>query len=198
MTGLVDRMLALAQVSVRDPRQAVRVLLSLGIPLPARTAGLLLMAVASTILMQIGFFILPPGEDPTAVFLSQSPILTAGLQWVVLVVSVFLIHRIGRAWGGRGTLADTLLVVVWLQVMMLAVQALQLLLLLVVPPLSGLAGIGGMILFFWLMSGFVAELHGFASRGAVLAGILATGFALVLILVFLLFMVLGPESLASV
>lgn len=198
MTGLWDQILSLARLSVQDPRTGARTLLSLNVPLPARTAGLLLMAVASALLIHLGFLLLPVTGDPLTMFMMQSPIRTAVVQWLILVVSVFLIYQIGRAWGGRGSLPDTLLIVVWLQVIMLGVQLVQLLALILVPPLAGIVNIGGLILFFWLLSSFIAELHGFASRGKVLAGIFATTFAVALIVVFVLSMILGPEALQGV
>lgn len=195
MTGLRDQIISLARLSVQDPRRGARTLLSMDVPLPARTAGLLLMAVASAVLMHLGFLLLPPANDQMSQFLMQSPIRTAVIQWLILVVSVFLIFQIGRAWGGHGSLPDTLLIVVWLQVIMLGVQVVQLLALILAPPLAGIVNIAGLILFFWLLSSFIAELHGFASRGKVLAGIFATTFAMALIVVFVLSLFIGPEAL---
>lgn len=198
MTGLWDQIVSLGRLSVQDPRAGARALLSLDVPLPARTAGLLLMAVASAVLMHLGFLLLPPTDDPMSQFVAASPIRSAVIQWLILVISVLLIYQVGRAWGGQGNLPDTLLIVVWLQVIMLGVQVVQLLALILVPPLAGIVNIGGLILFFWLLSSFVAELHGFASRGKVLAGIFATTFAVALIALFLLSMIFGPEALQGV
>lgn len=198
MTGLLDQIVSLGRLSVQDPRAGARRLLSLDVPLPARTAGLLLMAVASAVLMHLGFLLLPATDDPMTQFVAASPIRSAVIQWLILVVSVLLIFQVGRSWGGQGNLPDTLLIVVWLQVIMLGVQVVQLLALILVPPLAGIVNIGGLILFFWLLSSFIAELHGFASRGKVLAGIFATTFAVALIVLFLLSMIVGPEALQGV
>jgi hypothetical protein len=198
MTGLAEQMLALARLSLQDPRGGVRALLALQVPLPARTIGLLLMAVASALLMHLGFLILPPSDDPMAVFMMASPLRAAAVQWLVLAASVLLIFRIGRAWKGKGSLPDTLLVVVWLQVIMLGVQCLQLVVFLVAPSLAGIVSLAGLVLFFWLLTSFVAELHGFASRGAVLGGILVAGFGVAMVLVLILTLILGPEALGNV
>lgn len=195
MSGLGEQMLSLARLSLEDPRAGTRALLALGVPLPARTAGLLLMAVASAMLMHLGFLLLPATSDPMSGFMMASPLRAAAIQWLILAASVLLIHRIGVAWGGRGSLSDTLLVVVWLQVIMLGVQIVQLLALVIAAPLAGLVNIAGLVLFFWLLASFVAELHGFASRAKVLAGIFATTFAVALLLVFVLSMIYGPEAL---
>lgn len=192
MTGLPARILALGQLSLQDPRQAVRVLLAEGVPLPARTAGLLLMAVLSAILLQPSFLLLPPAEDAIGQFLAQSPLRTAVVQWVVLLVSTLLIYRVGRAFGGTGSLPDALLIVVWLQMIMLGVQLLQLVALVVLPPFSGLVGLAGFVLFLYLLVSFVAELHGFASRGLVFVAVIATFFAAVFVAALLLGAFLGP------
>lgn len=198
MTGLGEQLKALARLSLEDPRAGARAVLALGVPLPARTLGLLLTAVASAFLMHLGFLILPPVDDPLALFMAASPLRTAVIQWVFLVASVLLIFRIGRAWGGRGSLPDTLLVMVWLQLIMLGVQILQLVVLLISPPVAGLLNLMGLVLFFWLMTSFIAELHGFQSRGAVLAGILVAGFGVALLIVVLLMLIFGPEAIANV
>ncbi len=198
MTALFDQILGLARQSLEDPRAGARSLLALGVPLPARTAGLLLMAVSSALLMHLGFLLMPATDDPTAQFMMQSPLRTAVIQWLVLVVSVFLIYRIGQALGGKGSLSDTLLVVVWLQVIMLGVQLVQLLSLIIAPPLAGMVNLAGLALFFWLISSFIAVLHGFASRWRVLAGIVGASFAVAVVLVMVLSLIFGPEAFQSV
>ncbi len=198
MTGVLDQIVGLARLSLQDPRAGARGVLALGVPLPARTAGLLLMAVTSALLMHIGFALLPMPDDPLAQFMQQSPIRTAALQWIILAASVLLIYRIGRAWGGHGNLPDTLLIVVWLQVIMLAVQIVQLLALVIAQPISDGLSLAGLVLFFWLMTGFIAELHGFKSRWAVFAGFIAGSFAVAVVFVLILMMIYGPEAFRSV
>jgi hypothetical protein len=198
MMALTDQMVALARQTLDDPRAGVRALLALGVPLPARTVGLLLVSVLSALLVHLGFLILPATDDPIAQFMSQSPFRSAVIQWVILAATVLAIYRIGRAFGGRGTLADSLLVVVWLQVIMLGVQVIQLLVLIVFAPLAGLVNLAGLVLFFWLFTSFIAEIHGFASRWAVLAGVIGAGFAVAFALVVVISMLFGPEVFQGV
>jgi hypothetical protein len=176
----------------------MRAVLHEDVPVPARTAALLLMAVVSALLMHLGSALLPPPVDPLTRFMMHSPIRTAGIQWLLLAGSVLLIHRVGAAWGGQGSLVDALLVVVWLQVIMLAVQILQLVALVLLPPVAAMINLGGLLLFFWLLTNFVAELHGFASLGRVLAGILVTSFAVVLLMAVAAVFLLGPEAFQNV
>jgi hypothetical protein len=198
MTGLMDQILSLARLSLNDPRGAVRALLGMGVPLPARTAGLLLVAVSSAMLLHLGFLFLPGTDDPLALFMSQSPFRTAVIQWLILAATVLFIYQIGRVFGGKGSLTDALLVVVWLQVIMLAVQLAQLLSLVLFTPLAGVVNLAGLILFFWLFTSFIAELHGFKSRWAVLAGVIGSGFLIAVVVAVVLSMIYGPEALQGV
>jgi hypothetical protein len=188
----------LLKLTLQDPRRGARAVLSLGLPLPVATAGLLLVAVASTLVSHLGFLLLPVIDDPVALFLTASPFRTALLQWLLLAGSALLIYRVGKARGGTGTLPDALLLVVWLQVPMVGVQIIQLVVLLVIPPLAGLISIAGLGLFLWLLASFIAELHGFASRWAVLAGVMITSFAAAFVLVVILALLIGPEALSNV
>lgn len=192
MTGLPARIVGLARLTLQDPRKAIRVLQAEDVPLPARTLGLLLMAVLSALLLQPSFLLLPPTDDAMGFVLAQSPLRTAVIQWVILLISALLIHRVGKAFGGTGNLPDAILIVVWLQLIMLGVQILQLLSLVLLPPLSGIVGIAGFVLFLYLLVSFIAELHGFASRGAVLAGVIVTFFAAAFVAALVLGAFLGP------
>ncbi len=195
---MTSTLATLFRLTLQDPRRGFRAVLSLGLPLPVRTTALLLVAVASTIVSHLGFLMLPATDDPLAQFLTASPFRTALMQWFLLAATALLITFVGRARGGTGNLPDALLLVVWLQVPMVAIQIVQLVALVVVPPLAGLISIGGLVLFLWLLTSFIAELHGFASRGAVLAGILITSFAVAFALVVMLTLLIGPEALSNV
>jgi hypothetical protein len=127
-----------------------------------------------------------------------SPFRAAAVQWLFLALSVVLIHRVGQAFGGRGSFPDALLIVVWLQVLTLALQVLQLLATVIAPPLAGIIGLGGFVLFLWLMTAFITELHGFRSRGLVFVGMVLSALGAGLILGIALILILGPEAFANV
>ena len=115
-----------------------------------------------------------------------------------LALTVILIHRVGRAFDGHGTFADALLVVVWLQLLMLALQVLQLIATLVAPPFAGIIGLAGFAVFLWLMTAFIAELHGFRSRARVFLGLVLTGLGTGFVLGIAIVLILGPEAFADV
>ena len=66
------------------------------------------------------------------------------------------------AFGGTGRFEEALTLVVWLQFIFICVQILQLLAVLVVPPVAGLITLLAVGLFFWLLVNFrghAARLH---------------------------------------
>lgn len=194
---LTDRLTALAKLTLQDPRQAVRVLLAEGVPMRARTAGLLLVAVISALLASLQIQLNPQDLDPVSALMLASPFRAAVVQWGFLALSVLLIHRVGRAFGGRGSFPDALLIVVWLQCLTLVLQVLQLVADVIAPPLAGIIGLGGLVLFLWLMTHFIAELHGFRSRGLVFVGMVITAIAAGLVVGVAVILLVGPEALMT-
>lgn len=191
---LGTRLASLAQLTLRDPQQAARALLAEGVPVRARTAGLLLVAVLSALLASIQV----DGRqnlDPFSTFMLASPFRAAVFQWGFLAISVLLIHRVGRMFGGHGNFPDALLVVVWLQLIMLGFQTLQLVVAPLAPNFAGLIGLISLVIYLWLMTVFIAELHGFASRARVFLGMLLTGLAAGFALAVVMILFLGPEAL---
>jgi Yip1 domain len=191
--SLTTRITTLAQLTLMDPRRAARTLLAEDVPLPARTAGLLFVAVVAAVLASIPAGLQPATMDPASAFMLASPFRAAVIQWVFLALSVVLIHNVGRAFGGSGSFPDALLVVVWLQLIMLGFQALQLLAFIAAPPLGGLVGLASVGVFFWLMTCFIAVLHGFAALWAVLAGIVGVMIATGLVIGIVVVSLVGPE-----
>ncbi|MFA7433996.1 MAG: Yip1 family protein [Gemmobacter sp.] len=172
----------LVRQTVTDPRAGARQLMTLGLPVQARWTGLILVAVISALLFYAG---LPPSaieraaEQEIAVpLVFRSPFVTAGVQTAVMVVMAFAVWWVGMRFGGRGRFEDGLLLVVWLQFVLVCVQLVQLLAAVLVPPLAGLIGLAALVLFLWLLTNFVAELHGFDSLGKVFFGIMLTAFAI--------------------
>jgi Yip1 domain len=192
------RLAGLMQLTLQDPTRAARELLAEGVPLAARTAGLLLVAVLSALLVSLQIGDGTQAPDPITAFMLGSPFRTAVLQWGFLALSVVLIHRVGRAFGGRGSLPDALLIVVWLQALMLGFQLVQLVVSPILPDLAGLIGLVSFVIYFWLLAHFIAELHGFASRKLVFVGMVATGLAAGFALAVLFILILGPEAFVNV
>jgi hypothetical protein len=195
---LGTRLASLVQLTLQDPTRAARALLAEGVPLRARTAGLLLVAVLSALLtsLQVGDGSQAP--DRITAFMLGSPFRTAVLQWGFLALSVVLIYRVGRAFGGGGSFPDALLIVVWLQTLMLGFQVVQLVVSPILPGLAGLIGLLSFAIYLWLLTAFIAELHGFASRGLVFLGVVLTSLAAGFVLAILFILILGPGAFVNV
>lgn len=188
---LAGRITTLAELTLREPRQAVPVLLAERVPLQARGLGLVLVSVLAAVLASIQIGAAP--VDPLVAALTASPLRAAVLQGISLGLSVLMIHGIGRAFGGQGSLPDALLIVVWLQFVMLAPQVLQLAAELLSPALAGIVALLSVTLFLWLITSFIASLHGFRSLGLVFMGVIGSALAMGFVIAIALVLFLGPE-----
>jgi len=99
---------------------------------------------------------------------------------------------------GHLPLAQAVALFAWLEAVLLVAQAAQFLLTVPAPGLAEVIGILSFALFLWLLTVFVAELHGFVRPGLVLLSILATGFVLALVVAIVLVAVFGAEGVSGV
>lgn len=191
-------LIAQAWASVTRPREAIRWVMGHDLPRLARWEVLLLVTVLSVIAAHVSIVYIIRPEAVLMAPLLQYPWTTAIIQMSVLVIVVFAIHWIGRAMGGTGDFADAILVVAWLQFCLLCLQVIQTLTMLVFPPFASLLGLAGFVLFFWWLTNFVAELHGFRSLGQVflmvIVSLLSIVFAMSLILTLIGITVPGAPS----
>jgi hypothetical protein len=188
----LPNVLSALRYSLQSPRDAIRQVIASEPPMAARWIALVLLAIASTFLMLLGLSLVPAEELPPALAWSMaSPISLAAIQGVMFLVSAHLLYRLGRFRNGKGSFADSLTVLIWFQIIMLCVQAVQLALQVLLPPFAFAAYFGGLVLFFWLLTNFVAELHGFASLAKTFFGILVALAVLILLMGFGLALVIA-------
>ena len=182
-------LLAMVVRTIQDPRAGAREVLGMGVPREALWPMVLLVVVLSVLMGNVTALLLGAGQGIGMGGMLVNPVGFGVIQLGVMLLMIGGVYWVGRAMGGIGSLADAALLMCWLQFIMLVVQVAQTLALILVPPLGGLVGIAAMILLFWLMTMFVAELHGFASPWRVFGMILVTGavFAFVLSLVLTAF-----------
>jgi len=199
MTDAGGHLLYLGRLTLREPKKGLREVLRLDLPMQTRIEALVLLSVLSTLLLVAGMWIAPPpAGSPLIELLGGSPVISAAIQAGGLLVMAVLVHAVGRVWGGQGSFADAVLSLVWLQALFLALQAVQVLLLLVLPPAASLISLVSMVLFFWLLTHFVTELHGFSSAGRVFLGIVAVFLGMSMLLGALLTAFVGSEALLDV
>lgn len=166
--------IAMALRTVRTPREGAEEVLALGVPREALWPILLLVIVLSVILTQITWIAF--GAETAAGPISGSPTATGVVQLVLLLLMAVAVYFIGRNMGGSGSFAETLLLVSWLQFIMVCVQVLQVIALFILPTLAALLGIAGFALFLWLLTTFIAVLHGFKSLSQVFVMVIVTAF----------------------
>ncbi len=175
----LSSVVALLRETLSDPKASARRIMALPLPMSARWQALLLVVVLSVLFGQLSVLLMTEAGMP-------NPLQAGVVQGMALLIMVFAAHGVGRLMGGRGQFDQALILVVWLQAVMVAIQLVQVVALLVVPALSALIGVLGMALFLWLLTNYVAVLHGFESLGKVFAVILLTLFGIAMVLAMLL------------
>ncbi len=177
MTLTLNGLVAMAWRTVRNAREGAIEILSLGVPREALWLALALVVTVSILLAQATSLVVL-GEAGGPAGLPAGPMAMGFIQLALLVVMIFAIFWIGRSFGGTGSFEETILLVAWLQFIMVCLQVVQTVALLVLPFIAGLIGIAGLVLFLWLLTNFVAVLHGFASLGQVFVMILVSAFGI--------------------
>ena len=183
--------LAAAQFTLREPKKAARGLIAMNLPMSVRWLALSLVTVLSTLFLLTEIKLSPFSDDPMMLRMLDSPLMLAAMQFLVLVVSAYLIARIGKFFQGVGNFDDALLLVLWMQAVLCLVQLFQILAMLTFAPLADLVGFVALFATGWLITNFVAELHGFKSLILVFVGILLGAFATMVALSIILAVLIG-------
>ena len=158
--------------TVRDARQGARMIMAIQLERRQRWELLLLIAVLSALMAGLSLLIGGGGGFIVGGPAMLNPITLGVAQLFLLICMVFGIHIVGTRFGGKGGLDETILLVTWLQFVLICLQAVQIIAIVLLPPLAFLIGVAGIVLFFWLLTAFVAELHGFSSTIGVFVSIL--------------------------
>ena len=179
------------RLTLRQPRQAARVVIGWPLSPGERWTVLALMAVASTLSAEVFVALAPEGADPAMAMLLGNPVAFAAMQFGGLALMAGLIFAVGRRFGGTGGFADGLAILGWLQVILVALQLAQIIAMAVLPQLAVVIGLASLMLTLWLMPNFIAELHGFRSAFKTFLGMMGSMVGLVLALSFVLVFVFG-------
>jgi hypothetical protein len=187
----LSTLLQMARFTVQSPREGARMVMKANLPMAARWSALALMAVVSSVLAHLSIRLMPAASQIEMGSVMSSPISTAILQGGLMLASVYAIFWVGRWRGGTGSFADALILMVWLQFILLILQVIQIAVQIILPPLTDLIGFVSIGLFLWLISNFIAELHGFRSVLMTFLGVLATLFVAGFVLSFALLALIG-------
>ena len=124
MTVLVARLLwALTLLTLLDPRGAARKVIEFGVSAKAFWMLLALISVSTSMFVSAVLNVLPlPGGEFAEMFMAvrqspayHAPILYAFLNYIQALLWVFALTLCGQWFGGRGTSAEVVAIVVWMQ-----------------------------------------------------------------------------------
>lgn len=169
-------MIDLMRMTLRDPLTGFRVLKAKPWQPGDRWALIFATAACSAILSWLSALLLPVPEGGAGMLgmLTASPISMASVQVASAAFGAYLLAEVGRIFGGAGRFSDALLAVGWVEAIMLALQTLQLVVTLVLPPLGAILGIATLLLAAYLMVALTMAVHGFRNPLLVVLGILGT------------------------
>jgi Yip1 domain len=162
--------------TVTNPRETARHLISLNPGIAVRWQAFAFLTILSTVLPMAAFWI--AGGAGRAEMMTSNPLFLTAVQFGFNIVTVLLMQGVGQWAGGKGQFADALLLMVWLHVMLLILQLAQCAAIILAPGLLLPIMAVGIVLLFWLLSHFTAELHGFKSAWRVFGVIFGLMFAL--------------------
>lgn len=152
-------LVSLALASVRNPKEVANTLLSVGFPASVLMPSFLLVIVVS-VLLTVPADLIGAQSTTGALF---PPFSVAIVLCLLLAAYIYGIYRVGRAMGGTGSLAEAVLLMVFLQFILILAQVVELLLWLIAPMLAGYFVIGVAILALWISMNFIDVLHGYGS-----------------------------------
>jgi hypothetical protein len=156
--------------SLLQPRLAARQLLDARLP-PVVGWSLFGLGIVLSALMghlATGLMPLPEGVAP----IDLSPFALTALQAISQILVLLAAVYLGRFMGGQGRFGDVLVLIAWIEILLVAAQAIDLFLLIALPPLAGVLPLIAVVMMLWIMANFLAEAHGFASAWAVLGAII--------------------------
>lgn len=181
----------MALQTLPEPRKVARDLFDLNIPRQTLWTALLLMVVLATAVSVVADILFPIENALFGPALSN-PITLGMIEAVFMFGLAWAIYAIGRLFGGQGRLNDAIITVVWMEFVFLGLQFATLVLSLFVPALAFILMMASGFLFFWILTHFTAEAHGFTSTGLVFGAVLSFMILAVFALSFVL-VLLGVE-----
>lgn len=168
----------LVVLTLRDPAAALRILRSFELPMSVRWMALVLSVVLSTLLASLSLMLFPVEVQTAVSAVLAQPVTLALVQFAAMVVSALMMAQVGRLFGGQGNFADALLIVAWVELLLVGLQGLQLVLMMLVPATASMLSIIAFGLFLYLAVAMTKALHGFASTGKVVLGLVGSLFVL--------------------
>ncbi len=153
----------LAIISLRDPASAARTLMNMGFQTGMLWNALVLVAVGNTLLYSLSGVLMPSPTPLPDVF--SMPLIYFAIVAGGLALTALSIHWVGGVMAGKASLADILVLIVWLQFLRLVVQVAVLVGMFVMPLVSALLIFAAALMGVYLLVHFVDQAHRFKSTG---------------------------------
>ncbi|MEM9010716.1 MAG: YIP1 family protein [Pseudomonadota bacterium] len=178
---------SLVMLCFRDPAEAARQVLDLGLPmgiaLQIGIAAALIEAVTVAVLLEFS-----GGVSPEIMSATPQPFALAAIQIGVMVGSIIATWLVGRALGGTGDLLGSATIVTAVYALYVLGRVAGVFVSALIPPLSVLLVLGVVLWIVWVFAHGVRVLHGFHSTGLVVLGIVLSASALLVALSLVLVM----------
>lgn len=178
MRADLSGLLGAVGASVTAPAPTARRLMALDLPLPFVLQGLVAVSsLGALVRFALAGGTMPVGSDVAPV----GPVALAVALALGLALMAAALGVAGRMLGGTGRFRDVLAVIVWIEVVALAVSLAQAVTLLALPVAAPLIGIAGIAVMLWCLVQFLQVAHGFPGPGraalSLLLGALGVGLA---------------------
>ena len=178
---------ALLRLTLADPAAGARAVLGMGFPREHHWTLFLLAITLSGAVYQATVLILQP-EAPEGGQTLPSGFTAAAVTGASVLLLAAAIRWIGKLAGGTGELEQVLLLVIWFQFVLIALQLVEIVVMLIAPFLGAFVFFAFLAYVLWVLTNFIAVVHEFRSLGRVFLGMVLALFALA----FLLSLILAP------
>ncbi|OED46561.1 hypothetical protein ACH42_03770 [Endozoicomonas sp. (ex Bugula neritina AB1)] len=158
---MLNGFFTLAVRTLQEPRTVADELISMRIERRVLWLALALVVVLNTLIYQLSLVIAPPLQELPFIF--TSPVPFAVIVGSGLVLSIYSITYAGRFLGGKASLNDIMVLLVWLQYLRFAVQVLMVVLMPIASGIAGLLVFAASLYGIWLVLQFVDVAHRFDS-----------------------------------
>lgn len=177
----LDVFRAIFALSYTDPRKAAQYWIGQQLSFLTAVQMLLLMAIILTLVGAIEQMV--TDIDPASLVAGGNRFSVMLIHSVLIAVPGALIHVIGDRTGSTARFADSLMMVVWLQVVVLPIQFAATLSLALGGAFTSTILFTYVAVTFWILTHFITELHGYKSRLNVFLGIMTVSIVLGLLLI---------------
>lgn len=151
--------------TIVDPASAARAVLGWNFSLGNRWAALVLVAIANVLMLA-----LLQAVSPVPVVLQDQGLVLTPFSYAAIIITflfllVYTIYHVGRMFGGQGTVEDSLTVIILFQTVSVALEAVQVVLVVISPQIAGLFGFVSLAILIRCMLQFINVMHRFDGLG---------------------------------